>query len=434
MRSSFTIGLRGKLYLIIILSFLVLFAVLTLATSRYLEGLIRDQYLRTARDVATFVEANVDPKTNQLPVELMQRELEALGRDNPEISRISVYGPVDGKGYQVLASSDSTIIGKAADENDIRAIESNTSFVTEKREGGEEDPLSIGQADAAENTAVADGDFDHEPAEQEMEMVEPMHDSSGTVIAALGVHLDMSTRDSLVASHQMNFAVITSLGLLALLPLLYIAINRMVILPVKQLTRVSRNIGDPEWSAPESLHRRDEIGDLARAFDDTAKSLTIRDQESKLLLEASVAVSSALQVDRILQIICEKISSSRMVTYCRVSLLDSSGKNLIVRAATPTRNMSQWERGLGQGLDLSQAPHHAHVIATGNPVVMRRHDQEAGSDSSDEWKNALTPETQSALLLPLISKEETIGVVTLGEVRQWNRTPFSDRRSSFTRR
>ena len=38
---------------------------------------------------------------------------------------------------------------------------------------------------------------------------------------------------------------------------------------------------------------------------------------------------------------------------------------------------------------------------------------------------------QSALLLPLISKDEAIGVVTLGEVRQWKRTPFSAKKIEF---
>jgi GAF domain-containing protein len=430
-RSIFTIGLRGKLYLIIILSFLVLFAVLTLATSRYLEGLIRDQYVHTAQSMATFIEANLSTSTGQLPTAQVQRELEALGRDNPEISRISVYGHSEGKGYEVLASSDPAIVGRVADENDIRAIESNQGFVTEKFGGEEEESPNVNEVLAAQNGQASDADFDHEPAKKELELVEPMHDPSGNVIAAVGVHLDMSTRDNLVVEHQKNFALITSLGLLALLPLLYMTISRMVIKPVKQLTRASRNIGDPDWSPPESLERRDEIGDLARAFNETSNSLTARDQESKLLLEASVAVSSALQVDRILQIVCEKISSSRMVTYCRVSLLDDSGKNLIVRAATPTRNMSEWERGLGQALDLADAPQHAHVIASGNPVVMRKRDPAPGEDSSTEWKNALTPETQSALLLPLVCKDETIGVVTLGEVRQWSRTPFSDQKIEF---
>ena len=40
------------------------------------------------------------------------------------------------------------------------------------------------------------------------------------------------------------------------------------------------------------MERNDEIGDLAKAFDDMVETLDARDEEVELLLETSVAVSS----------------------------------------------------------------------------------------------------------------------------------------------
>src|SRR5665648_1151770 len=101
------------------------------------------------------------------------------------------------------------------------------------------------------------------------------------------------------------------------------------------------------------------------------ESLNARDEEVKLLLDASVAVSSALKVDKILQILCEKISESQKVTYCRISLYDKKTESLIVMAASPTRNISDWEQGIGDSLDLERARHHAQdggLARLENPV------------------------------------------------------------------
>jgi HD-GYP domain-containing protein (c-di-GMP phosphodiesterase class II) len=64
-------------------------------------------------------------------------------------------------------------------------------------------------------------------------------------------------------------------------------------------------------------------------------------------------------------------------------------------------------------------------------MVLRQNGEISKADSALEWEWALTPETKSALLLPLKSKDEIIGVVTLGEFRSWERTPFSAKKIDF---
>jgi len=91
----------------------------------------------------------------------------------------------------------------------------------------------------------------------------------------------------------------------------------------------------------------------------------------------------------------------------------------------------EWEHGVGQQLDLARASHHAEVLKSGKPIVLRQNGQLSVKESEKEWEWALTPETKSALLLPLFSKDEVIGIVTLGEVRRWDRTPFSAKKIEF---
>jgi HD-GYP domain-containing protein (c-di-GMP phosphodiesterase class II)/HAMP domain-containing protein len=416
------IGLRGKLSIIIILTVVTLSAVLTFLTSSYLSNTINSEYIHRAQAIASFLESSFANSQQQQLGSHMQNEINALMPNNPEVTKISVYAPTAASGstpadnnITTIASSEQAAIGINAGESDTKPIYTNETMLVEEKEEGEQ--------------AAAESESQSET--KTLEMIAPLHDTSGQTIGSVGIYLDATPRDSLIFNQQMRFAIITNLGLLCLLVVLYISLNRLFINPVKQLTRATQDIGFTDWVNPVGVNRNDEIGNLARAFDDMTSSLNTRDEEVKLLLEASVAVSSALHVDKILQILCEKIAASRKVTYCRISLFDKISNSLVVKAASPTREIADWDFGIGDEIDLSQAHHHAGILESMKPEILRRDGQISVEGTETEWEWALTPNTQSALLLPLIAKNKAIGVVTLGEVRHWDRTPFSAKKIEF---
>ncbi len=416
MRIKPKFGLRGKLSIIIILVVVAISAALTFYCSGYLADSINTEYKHRAESVAGFLEASLRDYNGQSFPEHAQGEIESLMQTNSEIQKISIYAagsvskPYTGnEPVTVLASTDRTAIGTPAEAMDMEPLTSNqTTFVQEEE---------VGQT--------------NEGGENTIEMLAPLHQADSTPVASVGIYLDTRARDALILSQQTRFAIITNLGLLGLLAILYLSLNRLLIRPIKGLTQATKQIGNPDWRQPLNINRTDEIGDLARAFDDMVDSLHARDEEVKLLLEASVAVSSALHVDTILQILCEKIAASQKVTYCRISLWDAASNSLIVKAASPTRNLTEWKHGIGASLDIDQAHHHANVLKSRKPMILRKNGQLSVDSSQEEWEWALTPDTQSALLLPLVSKNEPIGVVTLGEVRRWARTPFSGKKVEF---
>ncbi|MHB9112465.1 MAG: HD domain-containing phosphohydrolase [Thermoleophilia bacterium] len=417
-------GLRGKLSILIFFVVLSLSAALTFYTSSYLASVVQEDYRHRAESIAGFVEASFIDADSPAFGEHIQSEIESLVKSNDEIRKISIYAPSASAGitastedpsYVVIASTDEDSRNKAADAVDIRPIINNeTTFIEEEKEESEE---------AGEGAESGE--------EKTIEMLAPLHDASDNAIASVGVYLDAGRRDSLIRSQQIRFAIITNLALLILLAVIYVALNHMLIKPIKKLTAATREIGAQDGLQPLRLNRDDEIGDLASAFDDMAATLNARDEEVQLLLEASVAVSSALKVEKILQILCEKIAASQRVTYCRISLLDDNGSRLTVKAAWPTRDMPEWYGGIGDSLDLAKARHHANVLASSKPCVLHHNGQLSVEGSGAEWEWALTSDTKSALLLPLVSKNEAIGVVTLGEVRSWDRTPFSAKKIEF---
>lgn len=410
------IGLRGKLSSFIVAAVLAISAILSFYTSSYLSKAINEEYRHRAETVISFLEASLSNLEGQSLAGHMQGEINSLMQHNPELLRISIYA-FKGDGIYNVASSDPEAVGKPADAVDAAPLtgENASELTTATRSSEKENGDS---ADApAENNSI--------------EMVAPLHDATGNIVASTGVYLNTGPRDNLIRSHLIRLTLITNLGLLGLLIVLYITFNQFLIKPLKSLTQATREIDKQGWSQPPGFtNRRDEIGSLAAAFDSLSSSLQAREEEVGLLLDASAAVSSTLHVDKILQTLCDKIASSQMVTYCRISLIDSDKHSLVVRAAAPTREM-EWEHGIGQQLDLARASHHAEVLKSGKPIVLRQNGQLSVKESEKEWEWALTPETKSALLLPLFSKDEVIGIVTLGEVRRWDRTPFSAKKIEF---
>ena len=409
--------MRGKLSIIIILAVVTLSATLTVLTSNYLSDAINREYQHRAQAIASFLEASISHSDDQQVSSHLQIEIDALMPNNPEVTKISVYAPVGIPGstpadnnISTIASSDQAAIGALAEDADSKPIYTNESILFEE------------EGEGHNNSSSEKGN---------LEMIAPLHNTVGQTIGSVGIYLDATPRDSLIFNQQLRFAIITNLGLLCLLAVLYITLNRLFINPVKRLTAATEDIGFTDWVNPVRADRNDEIGNLATAFDNLTSSLDSRDEEVKLLLEASVAVSSALHVDKILQILCEKIAVSHKVTYCRISLFDKANNTLVVKASSPTREIANWDYGIGDDIDLTQAHHHAGILESMKPEILRRDGQISVEGTETEWEWALTPDTQSALLLPLIAKDEAIGVVTLGEVRHWDRTPFSAKKIEF---
>lgn len=411
------IGLRGKISIIIVLMVLALSLALNYYTANNLASAINKEYIKRAVQLANIIETELEVHSadGALGEQLIQEAIESVVARNDEIEKVSVYAP-SREGVIVLASSMPELVGQQADEEDAAPIfTGETQFV-------EKDRVS-----AAEG--LGEADYESGAAGNLVEMLAPLHDSSGNTIASLGIYLDAGERDGLILSQKIKFAVISNLGLLMLVVVFYLVSNRFLIRPIKALTCTTGDVVNKDWSSPMEAKRKDEIGDLARAFDELSMSLGSREEEVRLLLGVSFAVSSELHVDKILQILCEKIAASQKVTYCRIALIDENSNDLVIKAASTTRDIHDWEDGVGQRIAFTHMRHHRKVLETKEPYMMRR-SVEGGEDTA-EWQWTLSAETESALLLPLISKGEVLGIVTLGEVRTWERSPFSAKKIEF---
>jgi PAS domain S-box-containing protein len=161
----------------------------------------------------------------------------------------------------------------------------------------------------------------------------------------------------------------------------------------------------------------------ARLYSETDQALSIRARELSILLETSEAVSSALSLDELLQTLCQKMIESVEASFCKIYLLDSERSSFTLRATKMMRG-SDWDPDGDRTFQLDSLPWHRRAITEGTPLVLQR--STPPSDLQElERSLALGAGAKSALLMPLMVKGRAIGLVTLGEMRSWDRSPFT---------
>ena len=152
------------------------------------------------------------------------------------------------------------------------------------------------------------------------------------------------------------------------------------------------------------------------------RELAAINYELSLLLEASQAVSSSLELDEVLQIVAQKLTELAGAVCCRVALLDETGENLTIHGAYPTREALDWEPGIGQRYPVAASPWRQKVIDTGEPMVWHR--DESPPLSEDELLVSLGAGVRAVALLPVFLRGQVAGVAALCERRGWERSPL----------
>jgi GAF domain-containing protein/ActR/RegA family two-component response regulator len=162
------------------------------------------------------------------------------------------------------------------------------------------------------------------------------------------------------------------------------------------------------------------IASYASAVIETARLF----QEREFLLETSQMILSAQDLDQSLQVLAERLVRSLVVTFCRISLLDDTGRSLTTRAAYPILSDLAWNPGIGQSYLLDEAPDEAKAIETGQRQILRL-EQSPDLLSSLKHRTSFQDVLKVAVLIPLTVGKELFGVITLGERRHWEHGSFA---------
>ena len=137
------------------------------------------------------------------------------------------------------------------------------------------------------------------------------------------------------------------------------------------------------------------------------------------------------QTSKALSDIARNITKELPTSFCRISLMEKERKNLNTFALEKIR-----DRGIELKEEtthpLSRLPWHRMVLKTGKTMLINQDDPESLMPD-EECEEIMSKELRSGLLVPITMDENPVGVLSLGEMRSWNRRPFRQEEVAFVK-
>ncbi|GIK38705.1 MAG: hypothetical protein BroJett011_25380 [Chloroflexota bacterium] len=247
----------------------------------------------------------------------------------------------------------------------------------------------------------------------------PIFDRSGTHGGAirLGFPIELVTQKTNRLIIFSGAVALVSLGVA--ITVLIFALSAWVTNPLAKLLTAIQGIksGEMKLAARVEINSRDEIGELATAFNTLASQLShsidtledqVRDRTTELALSMEVGQRAAAirNLDELLPTITEYIRTQFNLYYTQVYFVDDLEQNLILRAGTGSVGQELVARRHQLPIGLGSIV--GRVAAEGKSIVV------ADTQNSDIHKpNPLLPETRSELAIPLVVEGRVIGVLDM---------------------
>jgi GAF domain-containing protein/HAMP domain-containing protein len=299
-------------------------------------------------------------------------------------------------------------------------------FVINARQGGEPgDPIGTIYNEPSELLAtqfdtlgepVVEEDLYTDVYGQVLASYAPFYRSDGTREGIVGVDID--AEEILTAERAVLFQILyTALGTMLIVTLLGLFLGNQFAGPVINLSRTTQKIIEGDLNARAMIETSDEVGDLARAFNqmtsqlqETLKGLEghVAERTRHLMLASEVgrAVSQVRDLDVMLQDACELILKEFNLYYVQVYLTDPSGSNLKLEAGTGS--VGAQLTGRGHSLPLNTGSINGRAATEKRTVVISD-----TTKSATFRQNPLLPETRGEMAVPLMVADKVVGVLDM---------------------
>jgi PAS domain S-box-containing protein len=161
-----------------------------------------------------------------------------------------------------------------------------------------------------------------------------VHPREQKVLGVLDIDVSLAEVDALINSNKKKMILFAGVAILGISLTIGIFIQRFVSQPVKHLLEGTERVADGDLSTPLEISSADEIGILARSFDQMTQRLQISEQELKASEEKYRSLfdndpNPILVFDRsTFQIIDANIRATEKYGYSREELLQMSFRDL----------------------------------------------------------------------------------------------------------
>lgn len=241
----------------------------------------------------------------------------------------------------------------------------------------------------------------------------------------LGLMVEMPQSEAFGPAERLSFSITTAaIGGMLVLGFFIIVVSRTISRPILDLTETAVRIADGQLHTTATIHTEDEIGTLARAFNQMTEQLrrlytsleaqvnarTVelaeRVRQLNLINQVGHSANSLLQPDVLLPEVVRLIRESFNFYAVGILLVDKSREEVYLSAADTVTDFNPGNEKFA--LRLNQPSIITQVATSGKPMV-----------ANDVSKNPYylpderLPEVKSELGLPLIIGEEVIGVLEI---------------------
>ncbi len=256
---------------------------------------------------------------------------------------------------------------------------------------------------------------------------------------SLGIIVPVSETQATLAATQERLAnesqrtltnvIVSMLALLAGALLVSRWTGNTLAKPIMQLTETATRLAEGDLSAEAHTQTRDEVGVLANAFNvmttrlrDMIESLeerveertldlqqataqsTKRAEELQVVSEVARAVSTEIDLEKLLELVTNVVSNRFGFYHVGVFLIDQVSKTAVLRASNSPGGKRMITRK--HSLPVGQVGIVGHVAASGTPRIAL----DVGEDATF-FNNPDLPETRSEMALPLTVRGRIIGVL-----------------------
>jgi diguanylate cyclase (GGDEF)-like protein len=141
------------------------------------------------------------------------------------------------------------------------------------------------------------------------------------------------------------------------------------------------------------------------------------------LLQVGMLASKPEDLKWTLSRIAEMITRDIPVSSCQICLLNSTGEQLITYGAYPLRPTIDWNVEIGQSYLLKNMPKLREALNTNQSVVIQH--SGASLPGAGEYVSFFPKDVKTICILPLVTQDTRLGLISVGEARRWEREPFT---------
>jgi HAMP domain-containing protein len=215
----------------------------------------------------------------------LQRSVESLESQNPGLDRVTILRPPEvGPGTERMVRVASTFSAAAPPELNDAIDQVSLQASGDELTG----PLTSGVYGYGENEVNG---------QHFSELRFPLQNDAGENVALLTLFLDLAPKDAALSSSQQDLLIAAALIALVVVLLTMGSFARAVLRPLNRLGAATRRLRQGDRRTRLNWHRDDEIGFLARDFDDLAQELDTQQERVETMSqyrEAQLAVASVL--------------------------------------------------------------------------------------------------------------------------------------------